>query len=84
MQLHRILTGISFFDIMIGLAGLAGAIETGTGYITSSVLIVIGTICGFWSGIESGSFKRRHKDVYDIRGMRFDRGNYRVGRKTIE
>ena len=84
MQLHRILSGISFCSILIGLAGVAGAIETGTGYITSAALIAVGVISGVWAGIENGSFRRRQKDVYDIRGMRFDRWNAGVGRKTTE
>lgn len=84
MQLHRILSGISFVGIMIGLAGVAGAIETGTGYITSAALIAVGAISGVWAGIESGSFRRRQKDVYGIRGMRFDRWNAGMGRKTTE
>lgn len=66
MQLHKLLSGASFIFVLIGIAGTAGAIETGTGYITSAVLIVIGAICGIWSGIESGYFRRRKKDVHGI------------------
>lgn len=61
MQLHRILSGISFVGIMIGLAGVAGAIETGTGYITSAALIAVGAISGVWAGIESGNFNERRR-----------------------
>lgn len=66
MQLHKLLSGASFICILLGIAGIAGAIETGTGYCTSAVLIVIGAICGVWSGIESGYFRRRKKDVHGI------------------
>lgn len=61
MQLHRILSGISFVGIMIGLAGVAGAIETGTGYITSAALIAVGAISGVWAGIENGNFNERRR-----------------------
>lgn len=61
MQLHRILSGISFCSILIGLAGVAGAIETGTGYITSAALIAVGTISGVWAGIENGNFNERRR-----------------------
>jgi hypothetical protein len=66
LQLHRILSGISFCSILIGLAGVAGAIETGTGYITSAALIAVGAISGVWAGIENGSFRREQKDVHGI------------------
>lgn len=61
MQLHRILSGISFVCILIGLAGVAGAIETGTGYITSAALIAVGAISGVWAGIENGSINERRR-----------------------
>lgn len=61
MQLHRILSGISFCSILIGLAGVAGAIETGTGYITSAALIAVGAISGVWAGIENGNFNERRR-----------------------
>lgn len=61
MQLHRILSGISFVCILIGLAGIAGAIETGTGYITSAALIAVGAISGVWAGIENGYFNERRR-----------------------
>lgn len=61
MQLHRILSGISFVCILIGLAGVAGAIETGTGYITSAALIAVGAISGVWAGIESGNVNERRR-----------------------
>lgn len=59
VQLHKLLSGISFTCILIGLAGTAGAIETGVGYITSGALIIIGALCGLWARYESGYFKRR-------------------------
>lgn len=61
MQLHRILSSISLCSILIGLAGVAGAIETGTGYITSAALIAVGAISGVWAGIENGNFNERRR-----------------------
>lgn len=66
MQLHKILSGASFTCCLLGVAGTAGAIETGTGYLTSAALFLTGIICGIWAGYESGYFHRRKKDVHDF------------------
>lgn len=58
MQLHKILYGISFCTGITGAAGMTGAIEWGTGYITSAALLLISVASGIWSAYEDGTWKR--------------------------
>lgn len=55
---NNILSGISFMSGMIGVAGIAGAIECGTGYLTSTVLIIISIVSGIWAAYEDGYFRK--------------------------
>lgn len=61
MQLHKLLSGTSFACGLIGIAGLAGAIETGEGTFASVVLLIICALFGLWSAYESGSLKKSKK-----------------------
>lgn len=59
MKLYKILDGVSFVCGMLGFGGIAGAIENGTGYITSVTLLIICLLCALWSAFENGNLKRR-------------------------
>lgn len=63
MQLHKILAGTSFMTGFMGVGGIAGAIELGTGFLTSTVLLIISLICGLWAAYESGSLKITQKKI---------------------
>lgn len=54
MQMHNVLSGISFVCGLVGGAGIAGAIECGTGYCTSMALILISVVSGVCAGAENG------------------------------
>jgi len=70
MQLHKILAGISFTSGLLGIGGMAEAVEYETGYLTSGALIVICIISGIWSGKESGALKTPHWSGNSKRGKR--------------
>lgn len=53
MKLYEILTGASFFCIVVGLMGIMGAIEYGTGLIESLLLLSIGTVMGLLARYKS-------------------------------
>lgn len=57
-MLNNILSGISFISGTIGAAGIAGAIEFGTGYCTSTVLIIISIVSGILAAYEDGYFRK--------------------------
>lgn len=57
LQLHKLLAGTSFTTGLLGVAGMAGAIELGTGFCTSTVLLIISLICGLWAAYERGSLR---------------------------
>lgn len=54
MQMHKILSSVSFICGLVGIAGIAGAIECGTGYCTSTVLIIIALVSGIRARAEAG------------------------------
>ena len=56
MQMHKILSGVSIICGLTGAAGLAGAIEFGTGYCTCTAIIVIGAVSGICARAESGNY----------------------------
>ena len=45
MTLTNLLSGAGFCCCMLGIGGIAGALEFGTGWITSITLLVIGITC---------------------------------------
>ena len=45
MTLTKILGGTGFWCCLLGIGGMAGAIEFGTGWIASIILLVIGIGC---------------------------------------
>lgn len=59
MQLHNILSGASFTTGFIGLSGIGGAIEYGTGIGTIAVLLLISLLCGLWASYENGTLRRK-------------------------
>lgn len=54
VQMHNILSGVSFICGLTGIAGLAGAIHWDTGYCTSTVLIIIALVSGICARAEAG------------------------------
>ena len=54
VKMHNILSGVSFVSGLVGVAGIAGAIECGTGYCTSTVLIIIALVSGICARAEAG------------------------------
>lgn len=61
MQSHSILSGISFVSGLLGVAGLAGAIEWGSGYCTCIALMIISIVSGICAGVESGNLRKEKR-----------------------
>jgi len=68
MQLHKILSDISFTSGLLGIGGMAGALEHESGYLISAILIIVCIISGIWAGMESGSLKTPHWSGNSKRG----------------
>lgn len=58
-MLHRILAGIGGGCFILGLGGIAGAVEYGTGWVTSITLLVIAAVCIPLALRESGQLRRK-------------------------
>ncbi|MDE5802150.1 MAG: hypothetical protein K2I22_04435 [Lachnospiraceae bacterium] len=62
MQLHKILTYVSFLLILTGAAGFAGTAELEQinkyGIAAALLLFLTGILCGVWAMLEDGSFRR--------------------------
>lgn len=63
MQLHKILTNVSFLLIFVGIAGLAGTAElepvNNCGIAAALILILVGILFGVWAVWENGGFQSR-------------------------
>lgn len=56
MKLYKILGGIAFMCLIIGIAGICGAIECGTGLKESIGIFLIGCACAWLAIRESGGY----------------------------
>lgn len=63
---NKLISGLMFLTGWIGVLGMAGATETGRGFIPSLLMTVI-SICyfRFWWGKESMNEKKNHVDSND-------------------
>lgn len=57
MNLPNILGGMSITCGLLGVGGMAGAIETGTGYLTAGALVLIAIVSGFAAAREYGPYQ---------------------------
>lgn len=58
MKLPELLSNAAASCIILGAGGLAGAVEFGAGYITSTALLLIGILLAIWAIKEDGSYYR--------------------------
>lgn len=58
MKLPELLSNAAAACIILGAGGLAGAVEFGAGYITSTALLLIGVLLAIWAIKEDGSYYR--------------------------
>lgn len=58
MKLPELLSNAAAACIILGAGGLAGAVEFGAGYITSTALLLIGVLLAIWATKEDGSYYR--------------------------
>ena len=70
MQLHKILSGISFVTGLIGIAGIDGVVTYSTGLATVIVLLAVSAVTGILAGLEAGIIKRPLKSGHSFRGKR--------------
>lgn len=59
MKLHSILYGISFASGLLAYAGIGGALEHGTGWLTCSALAAVCVISAVWGLYEDRNFRRK-------------------------
>lgn len=57
MNLPNILGGMSITCGLLGVGGMAGAIETGSGYLTAGALVLIAIVSGFAAAKEYGPYQ---------------------------
>lgn len=61
MQLHKLLSITGGACFVLGLGGLAGAVEFGTGWVTSITLLVISVVCIPLAMREDGRFRQKNR-----------------------
>lgn len=59
MQLHKLLSITGGACFVLGLGGIAGAVEFGTGWATSITLLVISAVCIPLAMREDGKIRRK-------------------------
>lgn len=64
-MLVQILGGLGFVCGLLGIGGLCGAIENGTGTIESLVLIVVAFLLITWAIYEDGNFRNKKRTPTD-------------------
>lgn len=57
MTFTKLLSNTGFCCCLLGIGGIGGALELGTGLITSSTLLVIGIICFYFYIKEGGVYE---------------------------
>lgn len=64
-MLHKVLGGIAFLCLLVGISGLTGTIEQEVtdpdGVVQAILLITVGMICAVWALYESGYLNRRKR-----------------------
>lgn len=63
-MLAKILGYIGFICFLLGLGGMCGAIENGTGMFISLILLLVGTILLRVSAYEDGSLRRKKRTTH--------------------
>lgn len=61
MQLHRLLSAISFTSGLLGVGGIGGALDRWTSPVVAIVLLGISAVTGYAAYEESGAARRKEK-----------------------
>lgn len=59
MQLHKVLSGVSFTTGFVAVSGIGGALDLGTGLCDITILLIISLVCGLWAAYENGTLRRK-------------------------
>ena len=60
MKLHDVLDGVAFVTGLLGVGGLGGAIDCGTGWLASGALLLICVASALWARYEDGTLGKKN------------------------